>query len=1192
MRATALLLTVLVIAPSAAARRRAVRPPSAPILAAVLGTEATAANYGSTSSIVQRCTDDQPCITDVVQPGQTKRYAITGSVMRIGQVSPGSIDIASDGINLPSVLFLQNTKIIPGAYDLQAFRQRIGIVSDWAGAISVKSIAHNGTIQDLRSVQIERGVTYVDPSAVFSVEPNFQFEITDTVAAFAEWTNTTTGQVTRIPAVRVEDALTEAYLARVTPTTTLQVKNALMVQQGGVNLSFLPTAGVDYQKFVQGILIKPYAMISTTDIPAFAGGTGDGSLKITGAPEGQNLLPFYAWAFNDGIPYPLTRFQQAATARGINPGNTTPYQNAVWTGLRTDLTHHAALELQNMNSLPSVGVLTLQDEQGTTYTGTQITFPAYGSTRVTLDALVGTHALYSATLQMNDSATTDDPRVTGVALVTSGSGTTVRAPLTVSRSAPTSQYDVTATIRVRDNGQTFEQVTHPGIGVVQKLTSTNNPDAIIGNHGFDCTPSPDAVVNNIPKLLANYVNLTPAEQQEFSGDRIGFAPFAANGCDASKSQYLLFIAIVVAKHDVLANVTAEQYVALWMPNDSIWLNPFEAKDLLTRYKHEFATELSNTPNSPGVAFIESYLADLVDGVVSTSNEELWGNGDPLFIGFSAGRVEFYKVNGSGSTVRVDTITLPADALQRIRTNIVTPALIHFVDTHPANYGGSTSTGPRLSFNPMWTTQDATFVAAQEYVDHFLLPLQNSRAYLNTTETRCMITGSCRVRSYAPDLAAIMQPSYTSSWPTADALADQLRAWADGSDANGELFAGKDPFSYVNTGSPLGLGFLLKPLGGAVPFNLSAGQMTSAFAALRSFLIEYVTAHPDAYGGTANGYSLAIDPTWSSQDAVQVSGEQYVAKWLDSLQTQYFSITYKQAKCFFQGGCGTGSYAAQAADIFLTSPTFANRTRADVITLLRDDLFADDYSKVAPLYRGFSPINTTMRSDVRDVAFYLFPDGHAAATVPLAGKIQDWYALLRSFLVAYVDANPTEFGGTAFTGPALTFDPLWRTAPLTTSEVYLRKWFDPLATSRIYLSNREVRCAIRGTCGAPTIRNIIAANLVLNTTTTTTEDDLRTWLDTLTDGSTSSSNPELWPSSDPVSWDAASDTWQFTITYDDATPQDVRFGHFPSGQGPNLLRYMRGALFSLTEQHPEWYGGSILTGPDLTFNPTWATQDPN
>src|SRR4051794_11143759 len=166
MRMQNLVLAVLLLAPSAHARRRPVTPPSAPVLSAVIGTEATATNYGSTPSLVRRCTDDQPCVTEILQPGETKHYDITG-LLRIGPTDAGSVDIESDGLTLPRALFLSGTKLIPGVYDL-ALRQRIGIVTDYAGAVVLKSVTPAGTTQEVHTVPISKGVTYLDPATVFS----------------------------------------------------------------------------------------------------------------------------------------------------------------------------------------------------------------------------------------------------------------------------------------------------------------------------------------------------------------------------------------------------------------------------------------------------------------------------------------------------------------------------------------------------------------------------------------------------------------------------------------------------------------------------------------------------------------------------------------------------------------------------------------------------------------------------------------------------------------------------------------------------------------------------------------------------------------------------------------------------------------------------------------------------------------
>jgi hypothetical protein len=716
-----------------AVRRRAVTPPSPPILAAVLATEVTAANYGSVPSLVQRCVDDQPCLTDLVNPAETKVYQQTGQVMRIGPIDAGKINIESDGLTLPRTAFLRSTKIVPGAYDLNQFSQVILIISDHGGAVGLKSVGPNGTTQEVVTVPYNRGITRVDPSTVFgNIDPNFQFEITDSVGLVIEWRNRATGKVTRIPALRIEDAFSEAYVARITPSTTMMVKNALLVQPGGVNFWFFPAAGIDFPQFGRGALILPYGMISTTDIPTFTGSSGEGSLKITGAPEGQDLLPFFAWAITDGIAYPLTRFQQAATAHGT--GLTfTPYQNAVWTGLRSDATHHTELTLQSMDSLPNTGTLTL-DDQGKLFATHTVSLPGYSSQRINLDTLAGTHTLYNATFQMQDNPSTqypnDTPRASGSAIVTASSGTNARAPVIVPRTATTAHYAMTTTIGVWDHGRLLQgSGTTTDLRLLQTITGVSDP-----------------------------------------ANRVG---------------------------------------GLWTnTNDSNW----QALDeMLTRIHDEFSAPDYVSVFGDTQAALSPYLTDSD------------GDGTALDVG----PVDWPYDNSSGA---------------------------------PGNQASGTMF---INYTIIIAPQN---VGVQEYVDHFLLPLQNTRAYLSSIEARCLLTATCGVRSYAADLAAIMQPGYSSSWPTPEALANQLTAWADGNDANGELFDATDPFSYNNMGSPVNVGFLLKPAGGGVPFNLSALQMASVFSAVRSFLIEYVTAHAESYGGTANGFSLSLDPTWSSQDS--------------------------------------------------------------------------------------------------------------------------------------------------------------------------------------------------------------------------------------------------------------------------------------------------------------------------------------
>ena len=86
-------------------------------------------------------------------------------------------------------------------------------------------------------------------------------------------------------------------------------------------------------------------------------------------------------------------------------------------------------------------------------------------------------------------------------------------------------YTTTVYIRVRDHGKVYEQYTHPPVQDVMLLENVSNPEPTLGNLGFPCGDNPDPVVNTLDEWVANYKKLTPAQQQEVSGDAAGFLPF-------------------------------------------------------------------------------------------------------------------------------------------------------------------------------------------------------------------------------------------------------------------------------------------------------------------------------------------------------------------------------------------------------------------------------------------------------------------------------------------------------------------------------------------------------------------------------------------------------------------------------------------------------------------------------------------
>jgi len=154
------------------------------------------------------------------------------------------------------------------------------------------------------------------------------------------------------------------------------------------------------------------------------------------------------------------------------------------------------------------------------------------------------------------------------------------------------------------------------------------------------------------------------------------------------------------------------------------------------------------------------------------------------------------------------------------------------------------------------------VTGEQYVAAWLDLLKTQYFYLSNTEVRCMISGNCGVRSYAPDLASVMGPASGNSAALYESL---LRQWTDGATENGELFHAFDPMN-VNMRPPYGIRFYYEPTGAAGDTVVDSNAMTGAYQVIRAFLVAYVAAYPDEYGGSAaTGPDLFHNPTWSTQD---------------------------------------------------------------------------------------------------------------------------------------------------------------------------------------------------------------------------------------------------------------------------------------------------------------------------------------
>lgn len=163
-------------------------------------------------------------------------------------------------------------------------------------------------------------------------------------------------------------------------------------------------------------------------------------------------------------------------------------------------------------------------------------------------------------------------------------------------------------------------------------------------------------------------------------------------------------------------------------------------------------------------------------------------------------------------------------------------------------------------------------------------------------------------------------------------------------------------------------------------------------------------------------------------AARVTGEEYVAKWLDTLKTQYFYLSNGEVRCMINGNCGTRSYAPDMAAILINTPevrAIGGVTTSALEGYLKE--WADGVSSDgSELWTGFDPMNVNMKAP-QGVKFYYYPDGGRFNTFSFdTAAANNWYTMTRTFLGQLGDADPTRYGGSASTGPNLDYNPTWST----------------------------------------------------------------------------------------------------------------------------------------------------------------------
>jgi len=183
-------------------------------------------------------------------------------------------------------------------------------------------------------------------------------------------------------------------------------------------------------------------------------------------------------------------------------------------------------------------------------------------------------------------------------------------------------------------------------------------------------------------------------------------------------------------------------------------------------------------------------------------------------------------------------------------------LVQYTQTYPERYGGSKSTGPSLSYNPTWSTQDPTAtptVTGEQVVAAFLDPLHQQGYWLSNALVRCMINGGCGVAPVRSALATIYARGLGETWSPATFEA-WLAGMADGvtSPANSELWSKAKPYSWNAKGA---VGYDLTTSQETLThepgtIRLSPQDLEAAWVLQRSFIAAYFDANPEQGCGSA------------------------------------------------------------------------------------------------------------------------------------------------------------------------------------------------------------------------------------------------------------------------------------------------------------------------------------------------------
>lgn len=521
---TAIVLAGTLLAPDAnAVRRRAVRVPAPPthIMLDVAARDTLRyTNHGVVPDAVRTCLErTTTCITDLFQSGETKTYEALvqqwgrdTATLEIYANQPLEARGRSDAI--PTSVATTSRQNIP----IIDVTQTLTIYALGDGQAELQLLGSNGVEENSIIVHLQQGTNTIAPP-FGSAAVGKQYDILPTSRTVV---TTTVGGVQH-RAKAFAEATGLHFILHATNDLVVPVKN---IDPAAI-LAFDSLLYLPHTDNVQPAYLKNHDAINwgITLARAMTNGAA-GAVGLQGIFRNQRNEPFLAWGTQ-------TRDHAATANAGFGENGQRKYTTSL-----NQVPADRKVIVFNVSDAngPVSGTITGYDDAGRPTGTLPYQLRTWDNQEIDIASLNASRILVSANDAPSGKSTTPSILIGANVNGVHKPGYRVEKP-----TAQEPQYNITAEIYVKDNGQVLLQQSHPSAAVMKKLLNLDNllfyDDKFIS---YACDTFPDPIVNTLPELIANYhTQLTPEEKQNFSGDEPGFRPYAANPCSSAPQNVYL-----------------------------------------------------------------------------------------------------------------------------------------------------------------------------------------------------------------------------------------------------------------------------------------------------------------------------------------------------------------------------------------------------------------------------------------------------------------------------------------------------------------------------------------------------------------------------------------------------------------------------------------------------------------------------